>query len=390
MSELAKDTGDITKVRHQLLATVSVISLLGAACLSTAQAQSDEDRPTVWIELGGQLERTDGGAQRFAPPFVSMFDPADFENPTNIQRQARYSIGEEIKLSVTPDQSNWVLSASVHYGRANRSSQTHHELGYATAIQHATVLGVISTQVVTGRAKNFDDATFKTNESHAVIDFQAGKDVGLGLFGKGTSVLSGGIRFAQFQSSTTATISGVPDQGFSYNYITHLGKYQVYIKRPVEHWHLYAANAEMKHNFRGIGPSLEWDASVPVLGRPESLQVNFDWGVNGAVLFGRQKVKGHHETKADYRPTDFTTVGDVTALVPVYHHPYDIDRSRSVIVPNIGGLAGLSFNYANAKLKFGYRADFFFGAMDGGIDTRKTYDRNFYGPFATISIGLGG
>jgi hypothetical protein len=33
---------------------------------------------------------------------------------------------------------------------------------------------------------------------------------------------------------------------------------------------------------------------------------------------------------------------------------------------------------------------YFLGAMDGGIDARKTYDRNFHGPFATISIGLGG
>jgi len=61
-----------------------------------------------------------------------------------------------------------------------------------------------------------------------------------------------------------------------------------------------------------------------------------------------------------------------------------------VIVPNIGGFAGLSLRFPNAKVSFGYRADAFFGAMDGGIDARKTYDRDFYGPFATISIGLGG
>jgi hypothetical protein len=32
--------------------------------------------------------------------------------------------------------------------------------------------------------------------------------------------------------------------------------------------------------------------------------------------------------------------------------------------------------------------DEFFGAMDGGLDTRKSYNQEFYGPFATISIGL--
>jgi len=44
--------------------------------------------------------------------------------------------------------------------------------------------------------------------------------------------------------------------------------------------------------------------------------------------------------------------------------------------------------FPDAKVSLGYRADFFFGAMDGGIDTRKSYDRNFFGPYARIGIGL--
>jgi hypothetical protein len=38
-------------------------------------------------------------------------------------------------------------------------------------------------------------------------------------------------------------------------------------------------------------------------------------------------------------------------------------RSRSVVVPNLGGFASFSACYSNSKLSFGYRADFFFGAM---------------------------
>jgi len=41
-------------------------------------------------------------------------------------------------------------------------------------------------------------------------------------------------------------------------------------------------------------------------------------------------------------------------------------------------------------VSFGYRADFFLGAMDGGIDTRRSGDVDFWGPFATVSVGLGG
>jgi hypothetical protein len=61
-----------------------------------------------------------------------------------------------------------------------------------------------------------------------------------------------------------------------------------------------------------------------------------------------------------------------------------------VTVPNIGGFAALSYRFPNAKLSAGYRADFFFGAKDSGFETRSTTDVGFHGPYATISIGLGG
>ncbi len=56
----------------------------------------------------------------------------------------------------------------------------------------------------------------------------------------------------------------------------------------------------------------------------------------------------------------------------LYTRSAAINRVRTVVVPNLGAMAGLSFRYANAKVSFGYRADFFFGAIDGGIDTRKS------------------
>jgi hypothetical protein len=61
-----------------------------------------------------------------------------------------------------------------------------------------------------------------------------------------------------------------------------------------------------------------------------------------------------------------------------------------VTIPNVGGFAGLSYRFTNAKISAGYRADFFFGAKDGGLETRNSTDVSFHGPYATISIGLGG
>jgi hypothetical protein len=65
-------------------------------------------------------------------------------------------------------------------------------------------------------------------------------------------------------------------------------------------------------------------------------------------------------------------------------------RTRRKVVPNLGGYIGASARYNNAKISFGYRADTFFGAMDGGQATAKDYNRGFYGPYMNVSIGLGG
>ncbi len=53
-------------------------------------------------------------------------------------------------------------------------------------------------------------------------------------------------------------------------------------------------------------------------------------------------------------------------------------------------MAGASWRIDNVKVSAGYRADFFFGAMDVGIDARKSATLGFYGPFAGVSIGIGG
>jgi len=64
--------------------------------------------------------------------------------------------------------------------------------------------------------------------------------------------------------------------------------------------------------------------------------------------------------------------------------------SRSVVVPNVGAFAGVTYRIHDFKISAGYRADFFFNAMDGGNDARKSEKIGNYGPFMSVSIGLGG
>ena len=47
--------------RWQLLTTVSALALLASVSMGDAKAADEEaDRPTVWIELGGQPENMSG------------------------------------------------------------------------------------------------------------------------------------------------------------------------------------------------------------------------------------------------------------------------------------------------------------------------------------------
>jgi hypothetical protein len=57
-------------------------------------------------------------------------------------------------------------------------------------------------------------------------------------------------------------------------------------------------------------------------------------------------------------------------------------------IPNVGAFLDFSLKFPNAKVSMGYRGDFFFNATDIGVDDRHMANQIFYGPFATISIGL--
>ncbi len=370
--------------RWHLLATASSLAVLAGILNSHPAAAGDSDRPTVWIELGGQLERVDGGEQPFAPAFSTVTPRPAFEQETlsSLQRSSRYSFGGSGKITFAPESSDWVFAASVRYGRSNGNRHVHQQ---SQLVTHFTIFSSVHTATGT----NFTDAKTENSESHAILDFQAGKDIGLGLFGRGgSSVVNVGVRFAQFTQQSHATLRARTNFDFNFQklYCCTL---------PLPQRTDYAGVASSDRSFRGVGPSVSWDASARLAGGKDSSEVFLDWGINAAVLFGRQKAEGAHHTSAHFYSKYKASLGTGAPLAgyaQVYgaepEHNRAHARSHSAIVPNLGGFAGLSFRYANAKVSMGYRADLFFGAMDGGVDARQTRDRDFYGPFATISIGF--
>jgi len=387
MSELI-NTPVPKNFRWQLLATVSALAL-GVAGISKAAA-SENSHPTVWIELGGQLEQMDAGQELFAPPFTrdGHVPAPETISPLSLEHGPRRSFGGEASLSVMPQGTSWVLSASVRYGKSN-SHKSLHQQSYPAGYDKYSFGNKVH---VTPIAAQFIDVQTRHSESHAVLDFQAGKDVGLGLFGReGSSILNLGVRFAQFVTRSRVAINENPDWYFRHAY-KYVSSQLTHLRVPGgQPFHSYAGNFDASRSFTGLGPSLSWKSATP-LASGDDRDITVDWGVNAALLFGRQKARTHHQTiKLNHSGDPAPFQSNPASITTVYRSPATPDhtRSKSVIVPNVGGFAGLSFRYDAAKVSLGYRADFFFGAMDGGIDVRKTYDRNFYGPFATVSIGLG-
>jgi hypothetical protein len=362
-------------IRGKLMTTVSALAL-GAAVYGVSNAQAgDADRPIVWIELGGQSEQVNGFGDPFDPPFTSELIADGFTSPIKSQRALSQSLGEEGTISFQPENSDWIFFASIRYGRAGGRKSTHEQTPAHFKFVIGSHTGYLSANELQNRAR-FSETRTDNSETHTILDFQAGKDMGLGLLDRGgKSTISFGVRFAQFVSNQHLGIKADPD----FTVPSNIFAYQKY-------HHTYSVTSHVERSFHGVGPSLSWHASVPLVGNVEDSEITLDWGVNAAALFGRQKVRGHHQTVGTYYKGPFLQPKYLTSQI---HRSGNPDRSRNVVVPNVGGFAGLSFRYADAKVSFGYRGDFFFGAMDGGIDTRKSATLGFNGPFASISVGIG-
>ncbi len=341
---------------------------------------SDKDggKPPLWIEVGGEFGQLADGIQPFNPAFVSQI-PSILGSPLKTEKAP--SIGGELEAKITfaPDGSDWQFSMAARYGRAGKSAHVHSQTNPPT---HSPITAS-GYAVPYNFPARYQDTRVENSEMHEILDFMAGKDVGLGMFGlPGTSVLSAGARYAAFGSKSLSVINADPDAHYK--------------TAPIYDHHLYSGKSSASRSFRGIGPAISWDAATPFLGNETEGEFTFDWGLNGALLFGRRKASGTHSTKgtgycghgsASYGFTGYQAGPCVTSR---YQRTKSFRRSHMAVVPNLGGFAGISLRYSNAKVSFGYRADEFFGAMDGGLDTYKAYDRGFFGPYAKISIGLGG
>jgi iron complex outermembrane recepter protein len=412
MSELINKNDNRAAIRWKLMASVSAVALIASV---TNAAAGDADHPLFWIEFGVDADAITGLGQPFTPDFTRLSPtPTPYGNgnsPIELQKPPRYTFGGEASLTFQPEDSDWKFSAGIKYGRSNNKRDRHNQTNATVkfpnpAYEHLAALYpsylpyyTSIRPTYTKYAGKFVGTTIAQSERHLVLDFQAGKDVGLGMFGHGgTSTLSAGVRVARFQFHSDVLVHARPDAGFYKKVFPNpfgVGPHAYYTIYNAQ-WPSYYLRASAERSFNGIGPSLSWNASVPLAGNPQNGELELDWGINGSFLFGKQKAKIHHHTTGRYFMSkyyhSFTTPAGGhhhDHYQPLYDNNGGRDQSHSVTVPNLGAVIGLSYRIENTKVSIGYRSDYFFGAMDGGIDAAKKTTLGFNGLYASVSIGLG-
>lgn len=379
MNELYIGARTLAKVRKSLFASTSAF-VVGVGCGGSVQA-ADDGRPTFWIEGGWHFESIAQRNDFFAPPLDATTRAAGFPSLTEAQGALGRTYGGEGSLSFQPKGSDWIFTASARYGRVQTRRQNHNEKTIVGPQMKQWYFNGINANIpVTPTFDAYAIGFSTNNETHAVVDFQAGKDIGIGMLGRGThSVISFGVRYAQMSAKSDAQSHANPAVVFEQQ-ITHLNpyrsKYQIFSS-----FDRSGASTRRWDSLRALGPSLSLKNTTGFLGTVDDGQLALEWGVNAAILFGRQKATSTHQSSVLHH-AGRTYSG-------VVHAPVTYERSRRVTVPNVGGFAGLSYRLSNAKLSAGYRADFFFGAKDVGLETRKITDVGFHGPYATFSVGLG-
>src|SRR6185437_424213 len=200
-----------------------------------------------------------------------------------------------------PSGSGWNFTAGIRYGRSHANRRAHNQVAHASIPWTAFYYGVPYSRFIrTFPSAAFADTTIRNSESHMILDFSAGKDVGLGMFGRhGTSTVNAGVRFASFSAAAMANISARPEINVEIHHISYFYG-AVTADVPIGTFHQYTLHAQAERSFRGAGPSLSWNASAALAGNQHDGELSLDWGINAALLFGRQKAKTSHGTRARY------------------------------------------------------------------------------------------
>jgi hypothetical protein len=339
-----------------------------------------EGRAEWTVELGGALAKLDGSRKpvRSAGDFTGPIDPANFQ-----QRDLPRGQGGELTLTYAPQQSAWRVSAAMRYGRTKDQDKIDARDPFEACAAPAPYIETFCQHPSDGSKNNLiayqSDwlrGQVTRREKHTLVDFQVGRDVGLGNF---ESSLMAGVRYGDFGASTRLDTTGVPDMnlpdGWFFKYMNN---------------HFYRTDLTGTSEFKGLGPTLTWDASRRLLGNDRDGHLDVDGEITGGVLFGKQHSTLLGTEVSTYYSGSYLFDWPNLAADPPVRTNVAEKRSSSATVPLLGLKLGLSYEIDRIKIGTGYRWERYFNALDVGIDEKKEADRTIDGPYLKIAVGFGG
>ncbi|HEX6859077.1 MAG TPA: TonB-dependent receptor, partial [Caulobacteraceae bacterium] len=359
-------------------------------------ADADHTGPyPLTIEVGGMVQRQDAPydtvvAQSFAGLTNGLNEIADIQH-----RDLDWGDGRSLKLTWRPGEGGWKVSAGVRYGRTN--SATHPARAeYESAVTACAVspshyfFDLICNpaspyynynHINEYSTLDWSDASARDREEHTLADFTVGRDVGLGsMFSR--SEISAGLRYGEFKSTTDVSAQAfagwdIPDGWFKYDLSVGDRRFDAAVQR----------------EFTGVGPTLTWEAALPLWTSPDRGQFNVDWTVTAGALMGEREARFDGLDQLAERAGQAVKAGgswpyEVVGDPVVYALPQT--RTSDATVPLLDLSLGLSYDAGRVNVGAGYRWERYFDVLDVGYTDAKDGDRTIDGPYFKIAVGFGG
>ena len=358
----------------------------GAAGLGAFGERRDGPYPLT-LELGGQVTRHDAANTPVAAAFLSAF-PAGLDSSPAQNRKLDWGDGREVKLSFRPSGSPWIASLDWRYSESNKGPMALRleqpaggpECGSAALPQFCDPDFPSYQRDFINHAENWSDTDVYRREQQDILQFQVGRDVGLGQLGQGMAAL--GMRFARFQSEAMVEFDGIPNWYLPENW-AFLGKYS--------HHDRYMSHHTAAREFEGVGPMAAFSGETSLLGSDATGKIGVDWAAAAGILFGKRKTWVTGEESSGYWSGDYRGAGLENRLPPDPDvEPVRVFRSTSAAVPLAEFGIGLSYTIDRIKIGAGYRWERYFDVIDGGYGEEELYDRTIDGPYFKLAVGFGG
>ncbi len=318
----------LVKLRKVLVCGVCASALMvGTSNLDTVFA---EDRTNWQLHFEGRGLFYDGAEQPWTetrPLGAREYISPDFE------------YGGKIGVTATPLGSPMDYSLFVSYGRSTNKDS----------------VGIPNFNILAPYYIDYSRASAEHVEEHATIDFEVGRDAGLGSLGisDAKARYKLGLRFAHFSATTKtdAYYNGGP-----------AGAYNLQEEKSVE--------------FNGLGPRIGIETKQD-LGQGWSTSLD----LNASFLFGEKTTK--------------TSWSNDTGCCDLAGG--STSRSENTIIPILDGAVGLTHMLPNnLSLTIGYRGEAWLGVMDvsqgssnfGNSLGSRDADRIVHGPFVRLSVIL--